>query len=312
MNYKNIKSTILLFCLLGSAVFHINAQVTLPFSDLGLTSINDGVAGPAHLYESYLGSLNASEFHDADGNAIPGDNSLNAFFWVNHYASISKKPSLLKGFPVWEVLLPTVVNIKLEGLGGIDENRTGLGDAIIGVGLQWPNNKLFGKTFFHRFLLNAVVPIGTYDKDKPVNIGANVWSIMPYYAFTLYWDEASKWETSMRLRYQWNSKNNDVAFGEDAQPGQAAWMNYSVSYEAAKNFRIGVAGYYLQQLSDHQINGVELPDSKERAFSVGPGFFYQHKSFLFRLTGAFDVMAENRFVQKPFINFTLSKVWLKQ
>ena len=306
-----IKSTMLLLFLVYLSASPVYGQVALPNSDLGLTSINDGIAGPAYLYESYLGSQNASEFKDAEGNTIPGDNNLNAFFWINHFASISKKPSLLKGFPLWEILLPTVVNVKVDGLG-LDENKTGLGDAILGVGIQWSDKKLFGKTFFHRFLLNTVVPIGTYDKDEPVNTGANVWSVMPYYAFTLYWDQASKWETSVRLRYQWNSKNKDVLFGNDAQPGQAMWANYSVSYELAKNFRMGVAGYYLKQLSDHQINGVAIPNSKETALSVGPAFYYQHKTFFLRLTGAFDVMTENRFEQKPFVNLTLSKIWLKK
>jgi hypothetical protein len=308
--HVQISCTIIL-CVCLSGLSH--AQVNLPPNDLGLTSINDGVAGPAILYEVFLGSQNSTKLTNSDGNEVPGDNSLNNILFINHLAIVSKKP-MLKGFPVTEILVP-LVNVDIDFPGaGLNESEFGLGDIIIGAGIQWPNKKLFGKTFFHRFLLNAILPVGTYDDEKPVNVGNNVWSIMPYYAFTLYWDESNKWETSMRFRYMWNSKNNDpfVALGVgDTQPGQAFYLNYAASYNLGKEFRIGMAGYFLQQLSDHEIQGNSIPDSKEMAFSVGPAFFKQHKTFMFRLTAAFDVASENRWSQTPFINFTLTKIWPK-
>ncbi|MCG2792747.1 MAG: transporter [Weeksellaceae bacterium] len=290
----------------------LQAQVNLPANDLGLTSINDGVAGPAILYEAFLGSQNSTRLNDANGDKIPGDNSLHNFLFINHLAIVSKKP-MLDGFPVAEILIP-LVNVGIEVPPVLDENKFGLGDAIIGAGIQWPNKKLFGKTYFHRFLLNVIVPTGTYDKEKVVNVGSNVWSIMPYYAFTIYWDASNKWETSMRFRYMWNSKNNDPFVGlgvDETQPGQAFYMNYGVSYNVGKEFRVGAAGYFLQQLTDHQIAGNSIPNSKEMAFAVGPAFFKQYKTYMFRLTAAFDVAAKNRWSQTPFVNFTFTKVWPK-
>lgn len=310
--YNKIKIRCFLFSFFFWAFsFAGNAQVSLPASDLGLTSTNDGVAGPAYLYEAFFGSQNATKFKDKNGNNIPGNNKLNAQFMVNHFVTVSQKP-LWGGFPAFEILVPIVhADVKIQG-PGVDDSKFGLGDITVGVGIQWPNKKLFGKTFFHRFLLNGVVPAGSYSKTDAVNTGSNVWSIMPYYAFTIYWDKATKWETSMRFRYQWNSKNTDVIFANDVQPGQATWINYGVSYMAYKNFRIGFAGYWVQQLSEHKIADTKIPDSKEMAFSVGPSFFYQHKTSIFRLTGAFDVSAKNRFTQAPFINFTFSKIWPKK
>ena len=310
--YYNISIKYFLFALIFMMFsFSGNAQVSLPASDLGLTSINDGVAGPAYLYEAFFGSQNSTKLKDKNGDDVPGDNKMNAQFMVNHFVTVSKKP-LWGGFPVFEILIPIVnADVKIEG-PGVDDNKFGLGDITVGTGIQWPNKKLFGKTFFHRFLLNAVAPTGSYSKEDAVNTGSNVWSIMPYYAFTIYWDTATKWETSMRFRYQWNSKNTDVAFADDVQPGQAAWINYGVSYMPYKDFRVGVTGYWLQQLTEHEIGGEKIPDSKEMALSVGPSFSYQHKTSTFKLTGAFDVSADNRFAQTPFINFTFSKVWLKK
>lgn len=311
---RNRKWVIFFTCFLLPLSFSVKAQVSLPANDLGLTSINDGVAGPAILYEAFAGNQNSTKLKDNDGNTVPGDNSLHTFMLINHFVTVLKKPAL-GGFPAFEVLVPVVnVNVQIEG-AGIDKSKTGLGDVIVGAGIQWPNKKFLGKTFFHRFLLNAVLPVGTYDNEKVVNIGSHVWSIMPYYAFTIYWDKATKWETSMRFRYMWNSKNTNpfIAMGvDDIQPGQAFWTNYSVSYMAGKNFRFGVAGYFLQQLSDHKIQGHSIPDSKEMTLSVGPAFFYQYKTNMFRLTGAFDVTTHNRWAYEPFINFTYSKIWPKK
>ncbi|MGX1022992.1 SphA family protein [Psychroflexus sp. MBR-150] len=308
---REIRKSLLLI-LFSCLPLFLQAQVNLPPNDVGLTSINDGVAGPGILYEAFLGSQNSTKLTDANGDEIPGDNSLNNFLFINHLAIVSKKP-MLNGFPVAEILIP-LVNVGIEVPPALDESEFGLGDIIIGAGIQWPNKKLFGKTFFHRFLLNAILPTGTYDEENLVNVGSNVWSIMPYYAFTIYWDESNTWETSMRFRYMWNSKNKDPFVGlgvEETKPGQAFYVNYAASYNLGKEFRVGVAGYFLQQLSDHEIGGNSIPDSKEMAFAVGPAFFKQYKTFMFRLTVAFDVTTENRWSQAPFVNFTFTKIWPK-
>ena len=48
-------------------------------------------------------------------------------------------------------------------------------------------------------------------------------------------------------------------------------MNYAVSYGINDRYRIGVAGYFLQQLNNHEIDGHHIPNSKERVFASGPG-----------------------------------------
>jgi hypothetical protein len=40
------------------------------------------------------------------------------------------------------------------------------------------------------------------------------------------------------------------------QPGQAFHIHYTTSYELFKNVRLGFNGYWLQQLTNDEIDGV--------------------------------------------------------
>jgi hypothetical protein len=48
-------------------------------------------------------------------------------------------------------------------------------------------------------------------------------------------------------------------------------MNYSVSYAVTNNVRVGFNGYWLQQLTDHKIDGINVPHSLERTVGLGAG-----------------------------------------
>jgi hypothetical protein len=51
-------------------------------------------------------------------------------------------------------------------------------------------------------------------------------------------------------------------------------MNYSVSYEAIHNLRVGFSGYWLQQTTDDKVNGVNVAHSLERTVGLGAGIQY--------------------------------------
>ena len=59
---------------------------------------------------------------------------------------------------------------------------------------------------------------------------------------------------------------------KNLQSGQASHTNYATSYEVLKNVRVGFNGYWLQQLTDRQINSKDVQNSKERAVGLGPGY----------------------------------------
>jgi anthranilate 1,2-dioxygenase (deaminating, decarboxylating) large subunit len=116
----------------------------------------------------------------------------------------------------------------------------------------------------------------------------------------------------MRLFYVWNSKNDDHAdipspelnpesgtppeFADDIQPGQAVWANYATSYGVTDNLRLGINGYYLEQISNHQIDGHDIPNSRERLLAVGPGMMYiaKSKKNLYWFNVYNEVLSKNR------------------
>jgi hypothetical protein len=161
--------------------------------------------------------------------------------------------------------------------------------------LQWNDQKVFGRPFFGRFDFAMVVPTGQYDSSRSLNIGNNVLSLNPYYAFTIF--PTDKLEVSARLHYLWNSQNDNPYEGLDAssvQPGQAFHANLAISYEVMKGLRLGINGYALQQLTDDKMNGNSLPDSKERVFGIGPGLVYSKDKWWIYLNSYFEIGAENR------------------
>jgi len=48
-------------------------------------------------------------------------------------------------------------------------------------------------------------------------------------------------------------------------------VNYATSYEVRKNVRLGFNGYWLQQMTDHRINKVDVLYSREGTVGIRPG-----------------------------------------
>ncbi len=78
------------------------------------------------------------------------------------------------------------------------------------------------------------------------------------------------------------------------QPGQAFFVNYASSYGVTKDFRVGFNGYWLQQLTDHQINGQDVPNSKERTVGLGPGVRFGGDGLFFSVNGYIETDVRNR------------------
>jgi len=80
-----------------------------------------------------------------------------------------------------------------------------VGDLIVGpFFIQWTDSKLFGMPYFHRFNLDFVLPTGEYSQNSSVNVGSNIYTFNPYYAFTLF--PTDRLEVSARLHYLWCSE----------------------------------------------------------------------------------------------------------
>lgn len=276
-----------------------------PLVNFGLTDVLDGaVPGPGTYFFEYIQIYQSDEFKDRNGDDIPGSPRNGFVLAMNQLAHISKIP-LLGGNLGIDFLLPigSLTAGGTFGPGGppVTANPGPVGDLIVGPFIQWFPHKLLGRPFLHRFELDIFLPTGHYDKKYTINPGANIWTIEPYYAFS--WFLTPQLSTSWRLHYAYNTKNDDpwevlqaAPFNvTEVRPGQLFHCNYSLEYEAVKNLRFAIAGYYLKQLTDTQFNGTDVSGRKEQVFAIGPAIHWVTKSgFVLALKTAFESSVENR------------------
>lgn len=268
------------------------AQVQLPAVNLGDTNFEDGFAGQGWLLEEFPEAYVASEFKDSNGQTVPGNNRLTSFSTTTHVAFISKVRTL-GGSLAGEVLQPVVaLNVQLSGQA--PSSVRGMADPTVGAGIQWTPKTIGKGLFAQRAVLDVDLPVGTYSDARSVNIGNHFVVVNPYYAVTY---ERQRLEVSARLHYLWNSTNNDPLEGlgiKNLQPGQAFHMNYSTSYEVWQSVRLGFSGYWLQQTTDHRINGINVPHSEERTIGIGPGLQLGGHDTWFRLNSYIETDVRNR------------------
>jgi hypothetical protein len=289
---------------------HSYAQVSLSGGNMGYTSFMDGFGFPGFISDQYLYYYNADDFTDAYENKKPGKNKMHNLLLLTSFKYIAKNPKILGAWPGFDAQIPILLDLKVAN-DRFNQGETDIGDLFIGAFLQWPQMKLFNKIpIWQRAEILVKFPIGHYDSDNYVNAGGNTFAINPYYAFTAF--VTKKIEVSMRLFYLWNSKNDDPAkitspewdpksgtppkFADSTQQGQAVWANFASSYGITDNFRLGINGYYLEQISNHKIDGHDIPNSRERVLAVGPGMMYisKNKKNLYWVNFYDEVLTKNR------------------
>lgn len=265
-----------------------------PNVNLGFTSFLDGgpPAGPGHYISEYL------QFYSADklvvgGADVPADVDVTVL--MNQYIYQSDQELLAGGKWGLNLMLPIV-----DFDTNLPDNGTGVGDLLVGPYLQWdPIMGANGPLMLNRIELQMIFPTGDYDNTKALNQGSNHFSFNPYWAATVFL--GPKATVSWRLHYLWNGKNDEFTGAGsfpaevDLEPGQAVHANFAAAYEVMpKQLRLGINGYWFDQISETKIAGVDANDD-EKVFAVGPGLVYHFSpdSHLF-LNAYFESGAENR------------------
>lgn len=258
------------------------AHVPLPPVNLGNSSFMDGLGGPGFLARVPWTLQIAPRFFGSSGQTLAGANSLVAWSVLVH-ALYSPPVRVLGGYWAIEVLEPLAI-VDMTMPGG-KASAAGAGDVIFSpLIFQAPKVRLFGRPLLQRLDIDFIAPTGEYRRDAPINVGNHVWSLNPYYAFT--WLLSDRFETSWRFHYLWNSVNDAPGpqyAAKTIQPGQAVHFNWALSVEVSGPLRAGIAGYFLQQISDSRIDGRAIAGSRERVAAVGPG--------LLALTGTTELYA---------------------
>jgi len=174
-----------------------------------------------------------------------------------------------------------------------DKRTRGVGDIVLcPIWLHWDKGIL-------HFLLSFdfMAPTGKYDKKRYVNIGNNHWTFEPLFGTTviLPWNM----DINLNLLYDYNWKNGsyiDPRDGQDAdyKSGQNFHLDYSVGYGINDNLRVGVAGFFWKDLTDDEINGHRISDSRGQVLAIGPAIAFSFDRLTLSLKAEFETMVKNR------------------
>lgn len=283
-------------------ITHTSFASDLPTVNLGLSSFVDGAvpAGSGWYAQTYFQNYRADSIRDTHGNKIALPQSEIDYQSIVQQISYMSDIKLGSGNLGLNMVIPVLAHVDVDdGLNNqaIKANR-GLGDIIIGPFIQFdPVMGQDGPKFSHRFEFQINLPTGEYDHNKDINPGADAVSLDPYWAAT-YWLNP-KWTLSTRLHYLYNFKNNDpnYSFGnaEDIQAGQALHANFESSYAVTPQLRLGINGYWLNQITDTQVDGENVKGRREQVWAIGPGAMYSFSPHDHLVANAyFEQDAENR------------------
>jgi hypothetical protein len=280
-------------------------HVAEPALNLGDTSFLDAPAFPGFVLEQIADGTRAGRIVDATGNTIPAAGSVNSLSGLTHFAWIAHKPLIFGAWYGAEIVVAAAdVDATSSGQAG------GIGNLTVSPFiLQWPTRHLFHMPIDQRFDVDFDIPPGHFSRSNPVTLTNDNFTVHPYYVITAH--PTKRIETSWRIHYLWNSTDHApplTAGAQSTQAGQAIHFNATVGYNVWKGLWIGPNAYFLDQITDGKVNGVDLPNSPEKVAAIGPGMVYNHKKYFYYANEYQEFGAENRATGHKLV-LRVEKVW---
>ncbi len=258
-----------------------------------------GIApGPGLYLVNYTTWYSASSYRDDSGDDIKDID-----FHVN---VVAEAPRLLYFFDykifgaIYGVYLTVpayYANVKLTkgAFKIIDDSFSGTGDLVFSpLILGWHYKRLLHWIF--SFDINA--PSGHYNGRHPATtiISRNIWSFMPNLSATLIVGPGI--DISMKFLYEFHTNNqkhiNFLGQKATLEPGSELHIDYAVGIPLSRDLRIGINGFFYQQLEDDKINKKNVKNDRGRAFAIGPAVKYAGEDWAIILKEQFEIWVKNR------------------
>jgi len=256
------------------------------------------VPPPGTYFINYLNYYTADSYKDDNGDDYTAgplsDIEVNVWAEVLRFLHVTDFKLLGANYAV-HIFIP-YANLDFDfgaPFGALGDSRSGLGDIIIDPFiLAWHS-----KHFHWVAGLDIYVPTGKYDADKePINPGNNVWTFEPVFAVTYL---NGPFDVSFKFMYDINTENDDyLPAGQtqttDLTPGQEFHFDYALGYNVNKAWEVGLNGYYYRQVTDDEVNGVDVANQKGQVFAIGPAAKFNYKNMSFILKSQWETAVENR------------------
>ena len=146
------------------------------------------------------------------------------------------------------------------------QDLTSYGDVIPQVSLKWNQG-------VHNFMVYGTgdIPIGDYDPNRLANLGLGHGAIDGGAGYT-YFNPKTGNEFSAVAGLTYNFKNTSTQY----QNGMDFHVDWGASHFFTKQFQLGVAGYYFQQVTDDFGAPAALGGFRSRVAGIGPqvGFLF--------------------------------------
>lgn len=242
----------------------------------GVEGIKGASLPPPGLYFRWYNVFyGADKLMDANGDEAPVNFDVSVYAMVNRLIWISDK-KILGGYFGMDCIVPLIRTDLQIGALQVDDTQFGLGDLYLEpVTISW-----HGPRYDAAVGLSFYLPTGSYDVAEPASAGQDFTTTMFTFGSTFYLDPARTWSLSLLGRYEINSEKGDTK----VKPGQDLVLEWGVAKNVNRIWDIGLAGYYLGQLTDDSGDDIFWDTSvHDRVFAFGPevsAFIMPAKMFL--------------------------------
>ena len=113
------------------------------------------------------------------------------------------------------------------------------------------------------------LPAARYDRNRLVNTGRNTVAVSPQLGVT-YFDPSSGWDVSGALIYVTSFENTATRY----RSGDLLHVDFAVGRHLTPWFKLGVAGYAMQQITGDSGAGATLGARKARVMGLGPALAF--------------------------------------